>query len=421
MIQMIAKREFLENLMSYKFTVAIVLCLAVVLVSNLVLLSDYQKRMEDYSASFPEKGELRALKRPSVLSIFAKGLDDNMGRSFDIRNYWREIAPSAKQRRVNPLFSLFPTPDYSYVVRVIMSLLAILFAFDAVCGEKTKGTLRLALSNSIPRSHILLGKWIGGFASLVLPFLIATLFGLVVISVVGKSAFSQTQWGRIGLIVLSSVIYISIFFSLGLLVSARVALPRTSIVSLLFLWAILVFAIPNLGILLARKAVALPSVQQLEQRKTELWVEIVNAKERGVLNKFLAIPAHSTKKWPDLIKGQQEKFEETYRNQLNRFITLSQNICRTSPASSYLFTTSGLAWASYQDEKRFKQAVTRYRDSLVLDEKFEVKEETPFRYENSSLVETLGSGVLLDLGLMLIFGLLFFLGSYLSFLKYDVR
>ena len=47
--------------------------------------------------------------------------------------------------------------------RLIFWLLAIVFGYDAICGEKERGTLRLMLSCSVPRDTVLLAKWIGGF------------------------------------------------------------------------------------------------------------------------------------------------------------------------------------------------------------------------------------------------------------------
>ncbi len=39
----------------------------------------------------------------------------------------------------NPLPTLFPPLDLVFIVSIIMSLMAILFSYDAVCGEREKG------------------------------------------------------------------------------------------------------------------------------------------------------------------------------------------------------------------------------------------------------------------------------------------
>ena len=78
-----------------------------------------------------------------------------------------------EQRYRNPVLALFDSPDLGYVVNIVVSLLALMFVFDAICGEKERGTLKIVLANAVPRDSIILGKWIGGFVSLTAPFLVS--------------------------------------------------------------------------------------------------------------------------------------------------------------------------------------------------------------------------------------------------------
>jgi len=68
----------------------------------------------------------------------------------------------------NPVFSIFGALDLTFIVKIILSLFAILFTYDAIVGEKEKGTLKLTLSNNVPRDRLILGKVIGGFISLLI-------------------------------------------------------------------------------------------------------------------------------------------------------------------------------------------------------------------------------------------------------------
>jgi hypothetical protein len=52
--------------------------------------------------------------------------------------------------------------DLMFIVKIVLSLFAILFTYDTIVGEKEKGTLKLALSNDVPRDRLILGKAIGG-------------------------------------------------------------------------------------------------------------------------------------------------------------------------------------------------------------------------------------------------------------------
>ncbi|GAI92838.1 unnamed protein product [marine sediment metagenome] len=95
---------------------------------------DYCLALENYEV-LQQESESAAVIRPTPLSIFAKGLDENLCRSYQGGSSAR-IGVSSKQQSVNDLFKLFTTPDLLYVLKVILSLCAMLFAFDIICGEK---------------------------------------------------------------------------------------------------------------------------------------------------------------------------------------------------------------------------------------------------------------------------------------------
>ena len=70
--------------------------------------------------------------------------------------------------------------DFLFLVGTVFSLLALLFTFDAVAGEREAGTLRITLANSLPRDLFLWSKLIGGYIVFVVPF-----FGVFSIRLIG--------------------------------------------------------------------------------------------------------------------------------------------------------------------------------------------------------------------------------------------
>ena len=79
---------------------------------------------------------------------------------------------------------------------------------------------------------------------------------------------------KLGLFLLSSMFYLAVFFSLGLFISCLTHRSSSSLVICLFIWAMLVFLIPNLGNILARQLVRIPTVQQLELKRKQIRFKI---------------------------------------------------------------------------------------------------------------------------------------------------
>jgi len=392
MIWTIARKEFLEHLRSQRFVLCFLLCFTLIPLSNMMMWRDYTKRLEDYALTSPKKGQARARRRPPVLSIYVKGLGENMDRSFDLVSPPSNIIfPTSSHTKVNILGPVFPVPDFAYLVKVVMSLLAMLFAFDLICGEKAKGTLGLMLSNRVPRGSLLSGKILGGLGALVAPFLGAFLLGLIILNFLPEVSFSAEDWVRIGILFLGSAMYVGGFFFLGLAVSCLTRMPKSSIVICLFFWAVLVFAVPNIGGLVARGLSPFASAPGLEQQK------------------FQAMTSNR----------EIEKVESAYRNKLNQYVEASKKVCRLSPAASFVYFSSTIVRSGFEDERVLKEAILRYRDA-VLDGARYKSGEVQFSYRGLTFSESL-SFVSLDLMLMLLFGALLFAVAYLLFLRYDVR
>lgn len=233
MVWIIARKEIVSNLLSYKFFIVILLTTVLLFTSFFVMVKDFKGRLADYDIIRPKPGDPIAVLPPNPLSIFAKGLDEAMTRSFEISGIG--IAVRAGQKSDNVIFSFFPAPDFVYIVKVVLSLVALLFGFDQVSRERETGILRLMLSNSLPRAKVLGGKWLGNFLSLAVPFLLVTLLGFALMNMDPGVRFSASSAGRFFLLVLTSLFYIALFLSLGIFLSALTRRSAATLVVLLLI------------------------------------------------------------------------------------------------------------------------------------------------------------------------------------------
>ncbi|MHC4755524.1 MAG: ABC transporter permease [Planctomycetota bacterium] len=414
MLKSIIGKEILSNLFSYKFSVITILSAILIFVSIFVMYRDYCLAMENYKIQSKSDGPVAVIK-PTPLSIFTKGLEENLCRSYT-SGFLGGIDISTKQKSVNNLFKLFTTPDLLYVVKIILSLCAMLFAFDIVSGEKETGTLRQSLSNSLKRPILIIGKWFGGFTSFILPFFIAVLLGTIFLTLSPMVDINSQDWAKLGLFLLSSVIFLTVFFSLGLLISCLTHQSSSSLVISLFVWAMLVFLIPNLGNILARQLVQIPTVQQLELKREQIQIKT-------------EIEVHRLETWPERLEwvkradSEREMLTEDYRNRFNRLVTASQNITRISPAAAFTFLVTDITGTGMSEERRLKRAVLEYIDFIEDWDWGDDGETIPpaFSYQRSSIKEVLGPGGLSNCLILILFNMLFFTGAYVAFLRYDVR
>ncbi len=262
MIWKIAKKEFLLNLMTFKFAVGTIVCVVLTAVFMPVLVSDYQQRLKDYNAKVAaneaEFGKVKAYmtitptayRPPNVLSVFSEGLEKQLGQSakIELGGVPETITASGAG---NPFLSAFPILDVMLVLKIVMSILAVLVAYDTISGEREQGTLKLILSGTVSRYQVLLGKLLAGLATLIIPVTSAFIVGLLILQLFPMVDLARADWARIGLMYIASLIFISSMYNIGLLFSCLMRKASISLVLGLFVWVVLAVVIPNGSIYLA--------------------------------------------------------------------------------------------------------------------------------------------------------------------------
>src|SRR5919198_2045325 len=118
--------------------------------------------------------------------------------------------------------SAFSIPGVVDFVRMFAPLLGIAFAFDAVNGERSEGTLPRLLSQPIHRDDVINGKFAAGLA----------IIGLVIVGVIlfvaGVGIFrlgiipAPTEILRLFVWILVTLIYVSLWLAFGMMLSVLV-------------------------------------------------------------------------------------------------------------------------------------------------------------------------------------------------------
>lgn len=469
MLRDIITKEIQDTIMSPRFVFTFLLCTILILISVYTGINTYQADQKEYSAAvalnrknLENQANYQTLagvgvkinRAPQVLSTVVSGVQEAVGRQASVNIAFDPSLADSKYSS-NPIFAVFGALDLSFIVKIVLSLFAILFTFDAIVGEKERGTLKLALSNKVPRDRLILGKAIGGFISLLIPLVIPMVLGLIIIMIYPNISLSGQDWGRLGLIFLMFLLYLSVFFTLGLFVSSRTSRSSTSFLLLLFIWVTFVTIIPKAAVMAAGQIKPIPSVHEITAQKDAYLQEIQKEAlaEQTTYFKEHQRPTDESQiaAWNEEIKLWLEEFQQRLTSKLderNAAIErdyqvkvrgqqkLAVNLSRVSPASALMFSTMSLARTGISEYERFLNSVRTYKPIFTkwVNEKMmrtlnmsggqQPAPELDDMPQHEFTSETFGDSVsrmLPDLVLMVFLIILFFVGAFVSFNKYDVR
>ncbi|MFB0552083.1 MAG: ABC transporter permease subunit [Phycisphaerae bacterium] len=268
MLKTIITREFLNNILNLRFMIGLVLCVIITVACIIILSYDYRQQLADYNLRINVQEE--ALSKYYTINLSVLRLPQKPPERFRPLIIGIQGKENFESFDDNPLPILFPPLDFLFIVTIIMSLLAILFSYDAIAGERQSGTLRLVIANSIPRTTILLGKFIGGAASLLIPFILSLLVGTLYISINPSIQWDGSAWLELFLLTAASITFITLFYLLGLMVSAFSKYSAISILNCLFLWVLLILVIPNVCPYISAQLYRIPSIIETERKEGEI-------------------------------------------------------------------------------------------------------------------------------------------------------
>ena len=479
--------------MTFKFAMGTMLCMILIAIFVPILGKAYQERLKTYNENIAyNEAELHKVtvyknitptiyRRPSVLAVFSEGLAKQLGSSATIE--YDEI-PEISGAAANHYLSIFSVFDVSLIFKIVISVLALLLAYDAISGERERGTLRLVLSNNAARYQVLLGKLLAGLLVLVVDVTIAFGLGVVILLCFPMVDLTGSDWIRIGLMYLSSLVFIMTMYNLGLLFSSLARRSALSLVLALFVWIIFVVVIPNLSVYLATQIRSVEPEEKINEQITSLrkqsQMEFAKELQRSGksymsgYNERSDVPGaggfghgyvrSGTKAFihnelieysigvPIQIKyaNQYSEIKDVYLRNLFEQTRLADNLSRISPISLYGNIMSALAGTDMASFQHFINTVKPYRNDIVeymrsrtdnfsktifftpcTEEEIETrpKGDTAAPLELSDLPRFTYSsdivGTLLriapDLAFLILGNILFFAVAFAAFAGYDVR
>jgi ABC-type transport system involved in multi-copper enzyme maturation permease subunit len=364
----IARRELVDAVITGRAALLFVIAMAVLGTGMLALSRDYHARLEAHALIRPDGTEPMLTTAPSPLSVFARGLDDVMGRGYEVNPGMINVRQT--QAAANPLFAVFRTPDWLFVFRVVIGLLAFLAAYDLICREKAQGTLKLLLSGGASRAQVAAGKWLGAWLAFAVPVLLAALLWLALARPLFGLELRPGDGAAVTAFLFSAFAYLAVCFTIAAALSALFHDQTTALVSAVLAWVVIVFVVPGAGTLAARQVVPLRPLALVQAERNEAF-------GRGMILSMDSLAAAQS-------ASEDERFEVLYRGwgrvhadhdriserraaESARLATVAESFIRISPAGAFDGIATRLLGTSLHDEALLRQRMLQQKNAMLPD------------------------------------------------------
>ncbi|MFC1525391.1 ABC transporter permease [Candidatus Latescibacterota bacterium] len=465
MLKTLVLKELIHNLLELRFVVCASLCVFLGVVSVLVLREDlaikrtdfatnrgiYQQQAEEYGSYRElERQGVRVDRPPQNFQVLFYGVEKTLDRTAVVSG---EFLPGFEgDLNANPAVLLFPVADMLFVVAVVLSLLAFFISYDAVSGERESGTLKQVLSYPVPRDLLILAKWLGGYFSLAVPFLVSLVIAALLISLSEDIPFTGQDWEAFVVAGGVSLLLLAVMFSIGLFVSVRSRSSTTAILTLLAIWVVLALIVPNAGPYVAEIVAPVPDIGEVEREissKTKAFSDQFRSLFRGgrgrmrnmtreqraeffrqVNEQRQELQTNVNKATSDVVRG----FEERLRSQTN----VARTLTRISPVAAYVYANTDIGETGVRHEEKLINSLRLYQREVSRwvqeqqpegggggffgsssDDDYNIDNLPAFEFRSETLGDRMSDRTI-DILILMIVAVLFFMAAFLSFVRMDV-
>ena len=478
MLGTLIEKELKTILLSPKFVAVFAVCSILIIMSIYIGIDEYNTAVNHYEAVNAQLaqqmreetnwGWLRTniVRRPNPMEIFVTGINNDIGRQCPI-NTNDVIKLYGSRYSDQLLFSIFRSMDFMFIVQIVLSLFAILFTYDSICGERESGTLKLNFANPIPRTGFILAKLIGSWLGLIIPLLIPMLLGAALV-LIFKIPMTSQHWIQLLFLTGISVLYFTFFICLGVFFSSVTRGPSTSFLCLLVVWICFVLIIPRAGVMSAGQFIKVDPAAEIESKLTQKrrqqtseefsrWMDNMSKEQNAALS---SIPREEyQEKSKAIFEEYDKKYDEErirttlevdryymslledWRNRKGELERLGYAMSRFSPASAFQLAAMNLAGtglslkSQYEDQLHdYKGVFNRFRAEKEIEseaknagnsgngkkETIDITELPRFSFVEESISKKL-TGTAIDIAILSFYILFAIAGAFISFNRYDVR
>jgi len=273
-------REIQSYLYSLRFHISFVIMLLVFVVGTISFISSNKEKQQDYAKyRQSEQTELAELAEnvsdvavttrgyiiaPSDISLVADCKENYLPNRINY-NAYNVFDFNVRHDSNNPLMSRSESLSWGFIVSMFLSFITLLFAFDAISGEKEDKTLALVFSNSVRRQTFLLSKLASIITVVGLMMMVGIIVSLLIVAFSGSIVFNMSFFTEVAGFIILSLLFITVFAVFGLFSSAVTRYSNVSLLISLCFWLFSAVVIPNTSVFWAKKLFAISSADKVEQ------------------------------------------------------------------------------------------------------------------------------------------------------------
>ena len=363
----IVLKEVRSNIVSLRMYIALILTLVVFGLGTYAWVGSYRNEKISYDRSQEQK--LERIKKTcdiSVVYLAQKPFNQDFGPRIDsfISDSREKYFPLRFEYTgfnvalfaplpgfTNPLTEAFQQLNWMFILAVIVSFTVLLFSFDSISGDKESRTLALALSNPVPRSMILFGKYVSVILSTMILLLPGIILSLVIILVSGSMAFTRVTAMEVVAFMLAATLFIACMASFGMLASVLSQKSNVSLLAALSLWLLFVVVVPNSAIFWAQTVFPIQKMDSVTQKIDMERQNIRDNMPSGWEQDAARYPENRAKMENEM-QAAEIKIRHDWYNQMFRQFEHTRLITTLSPVSLFEYLCEAVVSGGYL---RFKK------------------------------------------------------------------
>ena len=398
------KKESLENILTLRFVIGFLACnlllgictYALVQKFNLEIdearssVSEYENLMDDWTVYSQVRPTI--IRMPAALTVFGSGSEISWGTRLSINHTRIPVFADDRETHTN-LLGFFSGFDFTTVLQIFVSLLAMLFTFDAISGEKERGSLRMILSNDVGRAKVIAAKFVGAMLALAPVILSGFIISLMIFLSFGPVNLSSNDWIRLVVIIFITLLYGALYLAVGLLTSSLTHRSAVSLVVGMIIWIVWAMIIPHTVSFISVGFDFDKDLRELDRNISEVALDY-QQRERELVMPIVQNSFHSHmdsiregrirfrvlgERCIDRLVANLPRFidlryeyastmfsleNEVFQHRLNR-IRLCRALRRISPSSVFTTTIRAFAGTDTSSYLHFLEDARRYRLELI--------------------------------------------------------